>query len=52
MRSTFVKTLTELARDNENIFLLTADLGFKLFDEFRNDFPDRFINVGVLNKIW
>jgi transketolase len=50
MRSTFVKTLVELAREHDNIFLLTADLGFKLFDEFRNEFPDRFINVGVAEQ--
>jgi transketolase len=50
MRTTFVKTLTELAHENENVFLLTADLGFKLFDEFRHDFPDRFINVGVAEQ--
>jgi transketolase len=50
MRSTFVKTLVELARESEDIFLLTADLGFKLFDEFRHDFPGRFINVGVAEQ--
>jgi transketolase len=50
MRNTFVKTLIDLARENEGVFLLTADLGFKLFDEFRRDFPDRFINVGVAEQ--
>jgi transketolase len=50
MRSTFVKTLVELARERENIFLLTADLGFKLFDEFRSEFSDRFVNVGVAEQ--
>ncbi len=47
MRTTFIKTLEKLAGRNESIFLLTADLGFKLFDDFRGDFPDRFLNVGV-----
>ena len=50
MRSTFIKTLVELARERENIFLLTADLGFKLFDEFRYEFPERFVNVGVAEQ--
>jgi transketolase len=27
--------------------LLTSDLGFKIFDEFANEFPGRFLNVGV-----
>lgn len=34
-------------KDNQNIFLVTGDLGFKLFDEIRNDFPDRVINAGA-----
>jgi transketolase len=50
MRSAFVNNLVEIARVNKNVFLLTADLGFKLFDEFRKDFHDRFINVGVAEQ--
>src|SRR3989339_628737 len=47
MRLTFVKTLTELARKDKNIILLTADLGFMVFDDFKKEFPDQYINVGV-----
>lgn len=47
MRTTAVKILEKLCISNANIFLLSADLGFKLFDEFRNAYPDRFINTGV-----
>lgn len=47
MRTAFVKALEKLADKDSSIFLLTADLGFKLFDDFRARFPDRFINVGV-----
>ncbi len=50
MRTSFIKTLTELANQDRNIFLLTADLGFKLFDEFRETLPERFINVGVAEQ--
>jgi transketolase len=32
---------------NKNVFLLTGDLGYKLFDEFRKKNPDRFLNMGV-----
>jgi len=34
MRATFFKTMEELYQNNEDIFVLTADLGFKLFDNF------------------
>lgn len=47
MRSAFIQTLERLASDDNRIFLLTGDLGFKTFDGFRDSFPGRFINVGV-----
>jgi len=47
MREAFITTLTELARENENIFLLTGDLGFSVFEKFRGEFPGRFFNIGV-----
>ena len=47
MRSTAIQTLEKLAVTDRNIFLLTADLGFKIFDRFRSSYPDRFLNIGV-----
>jgi transketolase len=47
MRDTFLSALTELAYRDERIVLLTGDLGFKVLDPFREQFPDRFVNVGV-----
>lgn len=50
MRSTFIKTLTELARQDERIVLLTADLGYTVLEPFRDSHPDRFFNVGVAEQ--
>jgi transketolase len=50
MRKAFVETLVELAQQDERIMLLTADLGFMVLEPFRNRFPDRFINVGVMEQ--
>jgi transketolase len=47
MRDAFVGALTALAVDDPRIVLLTADLGFKLFDDFAMRCPGRFFNVGV-----
>ncbi len=47
MRTAFVRSLEELARNDERVFLLTGDLGFSVFEKFRDGFPDRFINMGV-----
>lgn len=50
MRKTFIATLVELAREDERIVLLTGDLGFMVIDPFVNEFPERFINVGVAEQ--
>lgn len=47
MRNAFINTLHYLARIDKRIFLLTADVGFSLFDKFREEFPDRYLNIGV-----
>lgn len=47
MRKQFVSTLTELARADERVVLLTADLGFMVLEPFAQRHPDRFFNVGV-----
>lgn len=47
MRNTFNKKLIEFAKKDKDIYLLTADLGYNSFENFKNLFPKRFINVGV-----
>jgi transketolase len=47
MRSAFIKTLAEVAAEDGRIMLLTGDLGFKVFDEFKEKYPGRFLNMGV-----
>ncbi len=47
MRYAFIKELTNLARENPHIILLTADLGYTVFEGFAKEFPKQFINVGV-----
>ncbi len=50
MRTGFVNALTELARKDKNIFLLTGDLGFSVFESFKKEFSDRFFDVGVAEQ--
>jgi len=47
MRTAYCKALFDIMADNQQVFALTADIGFRNFDKIINDFPDRFINVGV-----
>lgn len=45
MRKTFANLLhTEMSK-NEDIVLLTGDLGYGLWDRIRIDYPDRFYNT-------
>ena len=50
MRSTFIRTLVELAEDDSRLMLLTGDLGFTVVEPFAERFPDRFINAGVAEQ--
>jgi len=47
MRKAFVRKLTQLVDKNKDIYLLTGDLGFSVFDEFKEIFPDNYLNVGL-----
>ena len=47
MRDTFIKTLIELADNDDRVFLITPDLGFSVLEKFQEKFPDRFLNVGI-----
>jgi len=50
LRTTFVNTLKELARQDERVFLLTADMGYSVLETFRDEFPDRFLNTGIAEQ--
>ena len=47
MRRRFQELLTEEMAKNENIVLLVGDVGYKVFDHLREDYPDRVINPGA-----
>lgn len=47
MRNAFAEELTELARTNEKVVLLSGDIGNKLFDNFKKIDERRFYNCGV-----
>jgi len=47
MRNTFVQEITNIAQKNKKIVLLAGDIGYKLFDNFKKKYPNRFYNCGV-----
>ena len=48
-RSVMGDTMHELGKKHDNVWALTADTGGAL-KEFKKDFPDRFIDVGVAEQ--
>lgn len=50
MRTTFIKTLTEMARRNPDIVCVIGDTGFSVFEDFEKEFGNRFINVGIAEQ--
>lgn len=50
MRDTFVKTLIELAKQDQSIELVTGDLGFGVLKPFWEQLPDQFTNAGIAEQ--
>jgi transketolase len=50
MRNAFIAELLELAAKDPRILLITADLGFGVFEEFARRCPKQFLNAGVAEQ--
>jgi transketolase len=47
MRNAFAQELVEAARRDDRVVLLSGDIGNRLFDDYKTEFPARFYNCGV-----
>lgn len=50
MRDAFAARLTERARANPKLHLVTGDLGFGVLTSFASEFPAQYLNVGVAEQ--
>ncbi len=50
MRMIFVDKLVELAREDGRICLITPDMGYSILDKFKDEFPDRYFNLGITEQ--
>jgi len=50
MRDAMMQGLFKLAACDKNVILITADLGYGVFEEFSSNYPDQYINVGVAEQ--
>ena len=46
-RAAFAASLHSQMLKNKNIWVVTGDLGYGIWDRIRDDFPDRYLNVGA-----
>ena len=51
MRNTFADQLFEEMKINKDIYLIVGDVGYGVFDKFKEEFPDRFINPGASEQL-
>lgn len=47
MRNHVINEITKLAESDARIMIVTGDLGFGVLEEFRDKFPDRYLNAGI-----
>ena len=50
MRTAFIRTLIELAAENDRIWLVNGDLGFSVLEAFSEKHPGRYLNAGVAEQ--
>ena len=47
MRNQIIDQIHSEMKNDQSIFFLTADMGINLVEKIENDFPQRFLNVGI-----
>ena len=50
MRDSMMRVLTNIARKDKDLVLLTADLGYGVFEGFEKKFKNQYFNVGVAEQ--
>lgn len=50
MRNAFINTIIKGYKERDDIFILSGDAGLGVFDEFKEIYPDRFLNLGIAEQ--
>lgn len=50
MKQAFIESLTKLMEKYDDIVVLTADMGFSVFEDIQKRFPKRFFNIGITEQ--
>lgn len=49
-RRNIIDYIAPFARENKKIVLLVCDMGFGVADRFKEEFPDRYFNMGIMEQ--
>lgn len=50
MRNSFIDTIIAACKSRDDIFILSGDAGLGVFDQFKEEYPERFRNMGVAEQ--
>ena len=50
MRRRFGSVIADLADRDSRIYVIAGDIGYRVFDEYRDRHPSRFINIGICEQ--
>ena len=50
MRDAFLRQILARMENDDRVFFVSADFGSPVLDHIRENYPDRFINVGVAEQ--
>lgn len=50
MRNTFMDTIIDASASRDDIFIISGDAGLGVFDTFKEEHPDRFLNLGAAEQ--
>lgn len=50
MRAAFAHEVYKHMKKNKDIWVVVGDFGYRMWDDVRRDFPNRFINVGAAEQ--
>ena len=50
MRRYFGKLLTQKAEEDEDIVVLIGDIGYGVYDDYKEKYPDRLYNLGIAEQ--
>ena len=50
MKRSFAKAILERAREDKRIILLVGDLGYKMFDAFKEELLEQYVNCGAAEQ--